>query len=100
MFPNKKKERSKPVNAKKNKKHFYCEILHYKEFKAALPHKIDNRHFENYKNSNHFRNGVREISERTYNLILKTAEIGDFTFPLFDISGDFVSEVVEGKKKK
>lgn len=55
-----------------NKKNYYSEINDYLPFKTAVDFKKNGKYLEElaYERSNYFRDGVREITKREYDLIL------------------------------
>ncbi|WP_300433726.1 DUF3883 domain-containing protein [Christiangramia sp.] len=60
-----------------SKKEFYCDILAYQPFDSAVPFKLNGQYIETIpenKKSNYWRDGVREISKKTFDRILELAE--------------------------
>ncbi|MFH2012746.1 MAG: HNH endonuclease [Pseudomonadota bacterium] len=87
-----------------NKKDLYCEILEYREFDEAVPIKINDEYLEEIpesKKSNYWRFGVREISKKTYDLILSNTSLKNYSISLPKEHGELESYgIVEGNKKQ
>jgi len=89
-----------------NKNDYFCEILNYQSFENPVLAKTTAGNFleiipENRKN-NYWRDGVRVIDESTYKNILANVRIltkKPLTAILPDLSGDFESNSMEGKRK-
>ena len=92
------------TNAKKGK-NWYCEILGFQPFENAIPIKVNDSYLESIpssKSTNYWRDGVREITQDTYDKILNIAETKEREFKLPSIKGEFESEnssPIEGTKK-
>lgn len=87
------------------KQDYFCEILDYKQFKKPILAKNDNGYLEiipESRQSNYWRDGVREVSEEVYENILSHADI-DKPKPPFKapppLYEDFESNDMEGGKK-
>jgi len=82
----------------------YCEILDYHEFDEAIPININGEYLEEIPKSkrfNYWRFGVREISKKIYEQILKHASLKEHLIQLPKEYGELESfDVVEGNKKK
>ncbi|MEW8036296.1 MAG: hypothetical protein AB2651_22165 [Candidatus Thiodiazotropha sp.] len=86
-----------------NKNDWYCEILAYQEFEFAVPFKVDDEYLEpipESRQTNYWRYGVREISEKTYGKILNLAELKPYTPKLPNDQNELESfRVIEGAKR-
>lgn len=97
-----------------SKKEYYCDILTYQPFDLAVPFKINGDYLEpipKSKKSNYWRDGVREVTKKTFDKILELAsaqfessiEINDFRISLrkfeevFDRFPNFVMDESGGK---
>jgi hypothetical protein len=70
------RDESIPISEKKSKWHWFCSIDGYTPFpNPVLSKKKDNTYYENISNALGWRNGVREVSDRTFNEILLAAGI-------------------------
>ncbi len=61
-----------------SRKEYHCDIHSYQRFSNAVPFKIENEYLEDIpdsKKSNYWRDGVREISKKTFDKILKLTSI-------------------------
>ena len=81
----------------------YCEVLDYREFEQAVPHKINGEYLEvipESRSSNYWRFGVREIDKQTYNKICTQAKIKGYALSLPSEYLDFESyQGTEGEKR-
>lgn len=81
----------------------YCEILDYQEFEAPVPHKVDGETLETIppnRQSNYWRDGVREIDLATYNRILSHAALKAYQPRLPSLNEDLESyQPLEGNKR-
>lgn len=91
------------ADSESSKKDRYCEILDYQEFEEGVPIKINGEYLEEIpesKESNYWRFGVREISQKTYEKIQAHAKSKGYTRSLPSEHNEFESyDFVEGQKK-
>ena len=85
------------------KNDYYCEILNYKEFKEAVPAKINGEYLEvipESKKRNYWRFGVRVVTANVYNRIIRKSTALPYTPKLPSENSDFESsDTREGKKR-
>jgi putative restriction endonuclease len=85
------------------KTNFYAQIKNYQPFIEAVSFKNENKeYFEDHDRSNYFRDAVRTINEKIYNLILSNASLIYDTFEVNEEVQDYNSLTsfrVEGTKK-
>ncbi len=87
-----------------SKKDWYCSIESYTEFSAPVLSKRDDDYLEpipESKKSNYWRDGVRQVTQKTYENILKLADERPPVTKLPDLSGELESYTkLEGMKKE
>lgn len=81
------------------KQDFYCDIVKFEPFEEAVSFKLNDKYIEiipENKKSNNWRDGVREITEGTYNKILSLANVqfdGRITLTKYHISASRFSKI-------
>jgi len=66
------------LDKKAEKKEYYCDILTFKPFDTAVPFKLNEDYIEpipSSKESNYWRDGVREVTKETFDKILELASV-------------------------